>query len=502
MGGAGCQQSLGASFFCRGQQQIAQLQRVLDAHTTGAERPWAFVEQRLARRVVQVDRERVGETDDHLAQRIARAGVLTQEDVAGVVPVDVRRRQRLAVGVEHLQVLAAEEGLVLADFRQLVFFPDGRRYGPGRIQRQAGDAGFEQRRLAFGAADLGAGLPHRLTALIQRQLSGGHVDHQTAGFHVLGNPAETFEIDAQLIAAGQRADVQLGNGARPDHAVSLQRMTGLKVLHRFHQHVIVGVVRCHQCVCQITFVVQTTGQFRHARVFHRRTQQRAVAHRLPLRQGLQALRGVQLTQALILRQMRTRQVERRSNIVHARHGNAEQLRLTVGRRAVDTPQRFEMRLQQTAVMQILQGLQVVAADVDIGAQLAILRRCRRDRIAIRIQPIIGQQLQLRAQCRQACRLTRPHRHPVLLFIKRLQLAQRRAIETRSNGRARLRQADQNRLQRAARLDRQLRFRRRQGFERGQRLIGASDKRRSEQTNAQVACVLFEQLLYSNPWPSR
>jgi hypothetical protein len=32
-------------------------------------------------------------------------------------------------------------------------------------------------------------------------------------------------------------------------------------------------------------------------------------------------------------------------------------------------------------MQILQGLQVVAADVDVGAQLAILRRCRRDRIA-------------------------------------------------------------------------------------------------------------------------
>lgn len=64
--------------------------------------------------------------------------------------------------------------------------------------------------------------------MIKREFCGGDVDQQAVGFHVLRQPAEPLKIDAQLIAAGQRADIQFGNCPRADHAVSLQRVVGLK----------------------------------------------------------------------------------------------------------------------------------------------------------------------------------------------------------------------------------------------------------------------------------
>jgi hypothetical protein len=77
---------------------------------------------------------------------------------------------------------------------------------------------------------------------------------------------------------------------------------------------------------------------------------------------------------LILRQTRTRQIERGFDVVQAGYGDRQQFRLTITRGVIGMPQRLEMRLQQTPEMQVLQRLQIKAADVDIGAQLAVLRR--------------------------------------------------------------------------------------------------------------------------------
>ncbi|MNM96568.1 hypothetical protein D3C81_1090480 [compost metagenome] len=119
-------------------------------------------------------------------------------------------------------------------------------------------------------------------------------------------------------------------------------MVGLKTLHGVDQHAVISIAGRTNDLSQITFVVKTLGQFRHAFVFHGRAQQRPAAHRLPLRQGFEPLRSVELTQVLILRQARSGQFERGGNVVHARYRDGQQFRLTVAWGGVGMPQRFEV----------------------------------------------------------------------------------------------------------------------------------------------------------------
>ena len=80
-----------------------------------------------------------------------------------------------------------------------------------------------------------------------------------------------------MFTADQRADVEFGNRPRPDHSVGLQGMIGLKTLYGVDQRAVISITRCADGMGQVALAVQALGQFRHALVFHRRAQQRAVA---------------------------------------------------------------------------------------------------------------------------------------------------------------------------------------------------------------------------------
>ncbi|MNT63414.1 hypothetical protein D3C72_2012290 [compost metagenome] len=128
--------------------------------------------------------------------------------------------------------------------------------------------GLQQRGLALGTPDLGTGLPDRDTVLEHGQLGGGHIDQQAVGFHVLGQPAKTLEVDAQLFPSYLRADVQFGQGARPDNAIGLQRMAELEIFYRAGQ--LSGVIRAdqHRHVGQVALAEQPLSQSRYACILH------------------------------------------------------------------------------------------------------------------------------------------------------------------------------------------------------------------------------------------
>ncbi len=85
---------------------------------------------------MQVDRIRVGKAHHDLAQRVARAGFLAQENIPGARPVHLVGREWVTLGIEHLQVLLAQVFGVEPDGRELVLTHDGGRDRPGGVERQ------------------------------------------------------------------------------------------------------------------------------------------------------------------------------------------------------------------------------------------------------------------------------------------------------------------------------------------------------------------------------
>src|SRR5690606_26350998 len=104
---------------------------------------------------------------------------------------------------------------------------DGWRHRPGRIQCQSGDRRFQRRSTARLAADLGTRLPLHLAFLEIDQPRAGDIYQQRARFEVVGDPAQAFEVDAQLIEAGRRADVERRERGAANYAVWLQAVLAL-----------------------------------------------------------------------------------------------------------------------------------------------------------------------------------------------------------------------------------------------------------------------------------
>ena len=387
---------------------------------------------------MQVHRKRVGETDRHLPERVPRPRPLTQEDVAGILPIDILRRQWLPIAVQHLQVLPAQEGLIPTNFRELVFTQNGRRHRPGRVQGQPRYPGLQQRGLTFGTAHLRARLPHRYPVLIDDQLGRRDIHQQAGRLHVLSQPAKAFKVDAQLLAPRRRADVQLVQGSRPDHPVRLQRMAQLEIFHRIDQRGTVVRIDGNREAAQIALVQQPLCKLRHPLILHVRAQQRAAGKRLPVGQRLLALLGIHMTQVLILLQARAGLGKGPGNVLQPRTGERQHLGLSVALYLVGMPQGLETRLLQTAIVQILQSLQVLLADLDISTQRVARPIASRQRVVGRVQAIVGQALQLSVQGRHAP-VDRPQRKALLLLIEGLQQRLRRRVHVLGQARARDRQ---------------------------------------------------------------
>ena len=154
------------SLFERGDRQLGlvreqrrgELHRVLHPHAAVAVGAVGAGEQRLRRRVVQVDVVLVGEEELDLAQRIAGAGALADAEV-----VDVGRRPVDRRGVDHpaarqqLHVLAGEIAGVGREMRRDLVLRDRGRHVPVRVDDDVLDLVGEDRGLVLGRADDDAG---------------------------------------------------------------------------------------------------------------------------------------------------------------------------------------------------------------------------------------------------------------------------------------------------------------------------------------------------------
>ena len=260
-------------------------------------------------------------------------------------------------------------------------------------------------------------------------------------------------------------------------------MIELKALDRGGQFIGVRVVGDLRLTAQVTLAGQTPGQCRDPRILHAGAQQRAIRDRLPLGQRLLALPGIDPAQVLILRQRRAGQFESTGYVLYPGPGDCQQFGLTVRLFSIGVPYRFKTALCQATETQVLQGLQVLTTGTDVGAQVLALGQP----VIERVQPVVGQLWQGCLQSRQAPFL-RPYRLVVLALIKGLQKCLGLRRQAGGQCRAGLGQLQQSLLQRVGR--------------RVWQHIGPRDQWRYEQGNAQVTCVFFDQLLYSNPWPSR
>jgi len=144
-----------------------------------------------------------------------------------------------------------------------------------------------------------------------------------------------------LFTSLRRGDVQLFQGARPDHAIGLQRVIELKTLHRCRQLIAVVVIDDRRLMAQVALAGQPFGQFGNPRILHPGTQQGAAGQRLPLRQRLLTLVRIHPAQVLIQLILRTRPFEGPRHVLQPRASKGQDLGLTVLRHLAGMPDRLE-----------------------------------------------------------------------------------------------------------------------------------------------------------------
>ena len=144
-------------------------------------------------------------------------------------------------------------------------------------------------------------------------------------------------------------------------------MITLKTLYGSGQFRPVGIVRQRGHVAQVPLAQHSFCQHRHPRILHAGFEQLPLPHHRPVRQRLQAFTGVHLAQVLVAFQRRARLVKCAAYVLQARPGNCQNRGLPIRHFIAGVPDRLETRLVQTTKMQILQGLQVLKAGIDVGA---------------------------------------------------------------------------------------------------------------------------------------
>ena len=250
-----------------------------------AEGPLGLVEQRFARRVVQVDVVRVGEDELDQAKRVVRARILAQgvgQALAQVLaPGDGGRVDFLAAGGEHAQFLFGQVAFLGEDARHGFVLEDVRRDGPGRVEHQVGDGRAEHRGLVERFADHHPGFPGQPVLVVVLQVEAGDIDDNARFGHVVHHPPGPLQVDADLADAAGDRDVHGRHGGLAGDPVRFEMVAHLKGANR----------RLHRSVEQIRVRGVVTGQFTGDRqpraqgpdavVPHARLQAAADRHRLP-----------------------------------------------------------------------------------------------------------------------------------------------------------------------------------------------------------------------------
>ena len=220
-------------------------------------------------------------------------------------------------------------------------------------------------------------------------------------------------------------------------------MVELEALHRRHQFIAVMVIDSRRQVAEVAFTDQSPGQLGHPRILSPRTQQRPAGQWLPLWQGLLTLAGIDPTQVLIQLVLRARLFKSPGQVRPARAGKGQDAGLAVLCNLTGMPYRLEPRLLQATIVQVLQGLQILLADPDIGTQITSDRQF----VGVGVQTVIRQLRKLPLQGAQTA-IDRPYRLVILPLIKPLQHSQHRCIDPWRQDRTGLRQLAERLLYRA------------------------------------------------------
>jgi hypothetical protein len=128
---------------------------------------------------VHVDAVRAREIDLHRRHGVARARILAEADICGVVgrPVDIERIDLAAVRSEQRMLAVLEVVGILPHQRNDVLAHDRDRRIPVRIDDDLVDLGIDDRRLAIDLADDRGVAQHDAVILDRLDLRRRNVDH-------------------------------------------------------------------------------------------------------------------------------------------------------------------------------------------------------------------------------------------------------------------------------------------------------------------------------------
>ncbi|MNO90108.1 hypothetical protein D3C76_816080 [compost metagenome] len=188
-------------------------------------------------------------------------------DASRVAPVNTRRIEHIAFAIQHANPVGRQITRIVLDFRNHVLLEDGRRHGPGRVERDVGDFGLEYRRTAHRLADLHSRTPDRQTVTVHRHLVSGDIDDHKRALQFVQQPPGALHVDPHLIDPRLDRHVQRRQRRRPRHAIGPQVLLGLILLHRGDDLVVVtGFFR--QVRAQVTARHQTRTQLSHRHPVH------------------------------------------------------------------------------------------------------------------------------------------------------------------------------------------------------------------------------------------
>ena len=116
--------------------------------------------------------------------------------------------------------------------RQDVIGQDAGWHGPGRIELHVSDLVGEHRRLPIVAPDLRTAVVDDLTITYEESTKRGDVRYDKFVFDIANDPAQSLEVDANLIDALLNRYVHRSDCLCADNAIRVEVMPFLKTNYR------------------------------------------------------------------------------------------------------------------------------------------------------------------------------------------------------------------------------------------------------------------------------
>ena len=223
---------------------------------------------RLRRRIVEIDRELVGEIEFELAERALRRRLL--QPLAAVA------------GVDDLEAVAPEIAGMRPFLRPQLARRDRRRDVPRRVDHDAVDLRDQHRRLVARPAGHRLHRRDRGVAVEQRQHRRGDIDLDAVLLELGRQPAPALHIRHDLADARLDRHVEHRQRLRADAALRIEAVAALRPAHRIEQRVVepvAGRIELESSIASRLRSAATAGALAAIFQLRRRRQHRPAAGR-------------------------------------------------------------------------------------------------------------------------------------------------------------------------------------------------------------------------------